>query len=99
MLWLPAARPAVLQVTFFALAVPVGSATAAQPLRVVPSAVKARLPVGALPVTVAVKVTLPPSVDGLAELARVVVVAVLPPTLTVTLSALAVALLTVTLMP
>ncbi len=43
----------------------------------VPSAVKATLPVGALPVTVAVKVTLAPTADGLAELARLVVLAAL----------------------
>src|SRR5271169_5715164 len=78
MLWVPAARLAVLQVALLALALPAGSATAAQPLMVVPSALKATLPVGALPVTVAVKVTLPPTVDGLAELASVVVVAVRP---------------------
>ena len=42
-----------------------------------PSAVKATLPVGALPVTVAVKVTFAPTADGLAELARLVVLAVL----------------------
>src|SRR5208282_6806655 len=76
MLWLPAARLAVLQVALFELALPVGRATAPQPLSVVPSAVKPTLPVGALPVTVAVNVTLPPTVDGLAELVSVVVVAV-----------------------
>src|SRR5208282_460184 len=75
MLWLPAARLAVLQVALFELALPVGRATAPQPLSVVPSAVKATVPVGALPVTVAVKVTLAPTVDGLSELASVVAVA------------------------
>ena len=40
---------------------------------VLPPSVKATLPVGALPVTVAVKVTLAPTSDGLAELARAVV--------------------------
>ena len=77
MLCVPALRLAVLQVAVFELAVPVGRATALQPLSVVPSAVKATLPVGALPVTVAVKVTLAPTADGLAELARLVVLAVL----------------------
>ena len=78
MLWLPAMRLAVLQVAVLLLALPAGSATAAQPLSVAPSAVKPTLPVGALPVTVAVKVTLAPSTEGLAELASpVVVVAVL----------------------
>ena len=70
----------MLQVAVFELAVPVGSATALQPLSVVPSALKATLPVGALPVTVAVKVTFAPTADGLAELARLVVLAVLLPT-------------------
>ena len=70
----------MLQVAVFELAVPVGKATALQPLSVVPSAVKATLPVGALPVTVAVKVTFAPTADGLAELARPVVLAVLLPT-------------------
>ena len=48
-------------------------ATALQPLSVVPSTLKATLPVGALPVTVAVKVTFAPKADGLTELARLVV--------------------------
>src|SRR5271170_6735750 len=78
MLWLPALRLAVLQVALLLLALPVGSATVPQPLSVVPSAVKATLPVGALPATVAVKVTVAPTDDGLAELARLVVLAVLP---------------------
>src|SRR5438093_5952934 len=73
MLCVPAVRPAVAQVAVFAFAPPVGSATAPQPLSVVPSAVKATLPVGALPVTVAVKITLAPTADGLPELVTVVV--------------------------
>src|SRR5208282_6464096 len=99
MLFVPAARLAELHVTLLLFALPVGSATAAQPLGVVPFAVKPTLPVGALPLTVAVKVTLAPSIDGLTELVSVVVVVASPPRLTVTLSALGVALLTVTLMP
>src|SRR5208282_501653 len=75
MLFVPAARLAELHVTLLLFALPVGSATAAQPLSVVPFAVKPTLPVGALPLTVAVKVTLPPTVDGLTELASVVAVA------------------------
>ena len=58
---------------------------------------KPTLPVGALPLTVAVKVTRYPAWDGLAELVRAVVVAVVAATSTVTLSALAVALLSVTM--
>src|SRR6266567_4466739 len=69
MLCVPAARADVLHVADFALAVPAGSPTAPQPLMVVPSAVKPTLPVGALPVTVAVKVTLTATEDGLSELA------------------------------
>ena len=49
MLCVPAARLAVLQVAVFELALPLGSATAPQPVSVVPSAVKPTLPVGALP--------------------------------------------------
>src|SRR6266542_760422 len=74
MLCVPAARLAVLHVAVFELALPAGSATAPQPVSVVPSAVKPTLPVGALPVTVAVKVTFAPTVDGLSELLSVVVV-------------------------
>ena len=50
-------------------AAPAGSATAPQPVIVLPPSVNATLPVGAVPVTVAVKVTLVPTTDGLAELA------------------------------
>ena len=76
MLCVPVARLDVLHVAVFELPLPLGSATALQPERVVPSAVKPMLPVGAEPVTVAVKVTLAPTVDGLAELESAVVVAV-----------------------
>ena len=79
MLCVAAVRLAVLQLAVFELAAPLGSATAAQ--SVVPSAVKAKLPVGALPVIVAMKVTLTPTSDGLAELANVVVVVVNDPAL------------------
>src|SRR5258706_2897267 len=77
MLCVPTARFAVLQVAVFAFALPVGNATALQPFSVVPSAVKVTPPVGALPFTVAVKVTLAPTNDGLPELASVVVEATL----------------------
>src|SRR5208282_3703176 len=53
------------------------SAAAPQPLSVVPSAVNPTLPVGALPVTVAVNVTLAPKVEGVNEVATAVVVATL----------------------
>ena len=77
MLCVAAARLAVLQVTVFAFALPVGSGTALQLLSVVPSDVKTTVPVGALPFTVAVKTTLAPTKDGLPELASVVVDATL----------------------
>ena len=68
MLCVPAARLALLHVAVLELAEPAGSATAPQPVIVLPPSVKATLPVGALPVTVAVKLTLAPTSDGLAEL-------------------------------
>src|SRR6266545_8337204 len=74
MLWVPAVRLALSQVAVLTFVLPVGSATAPQPASVLPSAVKPTLPVGALPVTVAVKVTFAPTVDGLSELLSVVVV-------------------------
>ena len=67
----------MLQVAVLVLDVPVGSATALQPLIVVPLSVKPTVPVGDNPVTVAVKVTLTPTIDGFAELASAVVLAVL----------------------
>src|SRR5881396_773799 len=77
MLCVPTARLAVLQLAVLLFALPVGSATAAQPLSVVPSALKATLPVGATPLTVAVKVTLAPTVAGLTKLANAVVLVAL----------------------
>ena len=55
------------------------SATAVQPVIALPSSVKPTLPVGLVPFTVAVKVTLAPAGAGLSELASVVVVGVGPP--------------------
>ena len=72
MLWVPTLRPALLHVAVLLFAAPAGSATAPQPEIALPPSVKATLPVGAVPVTVAVKVTLLPTIDGFAELARVV---------------------------
>lgn len=68
----------------FVLPVP-ESAMAAQPLMEAPPSLKLTVPVGLLPVTVAVKVTLAPKTDGLTELASTVLVAAL---LTVCVSAL-----------
>ena len=73
MLCVPAARLLVLQLAVFVLPLP-ESATGAQPPIELPASVKAILPVGAFPVTVAVKVTLAPTGAGFAELTNVVVV-------------------------
>ena len=76
MLCVPAARPLVLQPAVLVLPLP-ESVTAPQPLIVLPSALKATVPVGALPVTLAVKVTLTPTLDGLSELDTAVVLVAL----------------------
>ncbi len=68
MLWPPTPRPLVLQVTALLFAAPAGNATALQPAMALPPSVKATLPVGATPLTVAVKVTTAPTSDGLANL-------------------------------
>ena len=70
MLWLPTLSPALLHVAVLLFAAPAGSATALQPEIALPPSVNATLPVGAVPVTVAVKVTLLPTTDGFAELAN-----------------------------
>jgi len=66
----------VLQVVVRILPEP-ASATAAQPLIDVAPSRKLTLPLGALPLTVAVKVTLLPTVDGVREVAIPVVVVAL----------------------
>ena len=66
----------VLQVAVRVLPAPV-SATAPQAPMVAPPSENAMVPVGATPVTVAVKVTLTPAFAGLAELAKPVVEATL----------------------
>jgi hypothetical protein len=73
MLRVPAARLDVVHAAVRELPLPL-SATAEQPEIAVPPSLKSTLPVGALPVTVAVNVTLAPAAAGLAELARPVVV-------------------------
>src|SRR6266568_5166871 len=99
MLCVPVLKALLLQVALRVLPTPL-SAAAPQPVSVLPPSVKLTLPVGALPLTVAVKVTLAPTVDGLAELVSVVVVAAVPPGAeTDKVSALAVAERTCTLMP
>src|SRR3954465_12447889 len=74
MVWVPANRAALEQAALRALPEPI-SATALQPPIVAPLSVKVIVPLGALPVTVAVKVTFVPTVDGLLELASAVAVA------------------------
>jgi len=73
------------------------SATAAQPPMDAPLSVKATVPVGDEPVTLAVKVALDPCVAGFADVESVVVVDVaLPGEMTCTLSAVGVAEVTFT---
>ena len=72
MLCAPLVRLLVLHVAVLLFAALAGSATAPQPAMVLPPSVNATLPVGAVPVTVAVKVTLVPTTDGFAELANAV---------------------------
>ena len=71
MLWVPTVRLLVAQLAVRLLPEPL-SATALQPLIELPPSRKFTLPVGALPLTVAVRVTPAPEVDGLSELATVV---------------------------
>ena len=67
--WVPAARADVVQVAVRVLPLP-ASAAAAQ-IDVAPS-LKLTVPVGAMPVTEAVNVTLAPNADGVPEVARAV---------------------------
>ena len=79
MLCVPTARLDVVHAAVRELPLPV-NATAEQPEIDVPPSLKSMLPVGALPVTVAVSVTLAPATVGLAELIRFVVVFATPTT-------------------
>ena len=97
-LWVPPASALVAHTAVRLLPLP-AKATAEQPLIELAPSLKLTDPVGLVPVTVAVKVTFAPAVAGLAELASVVVVAALPAVVTLTVSALALALRTITLMP
>src|SRR5437016_5188995 len=79
MLWVPAVSVLVAQVAVRILPDP-ASPCAVHPASDVEPSRNLTLPVGALPVTVAVNVTLAPAVDGVSDVAsRVVVVALLPP--------------------
>jgi len=76
MLWVPALKALAVHVAVSALPLPT-RAIVPQPGMVAPPSENATVPVGAVPVTVAVKVTLTPALDGLAELVRPVVEAAL----------------------
>src|SRR5436190_10194720 len=71
MLWVPTLKPVVLQLAVLVLPLPLRLPAGQMAL---PPSVKVTLPVGLVPATVAVKVTLLPSVAGLPELVSVVVV-------------------------
>src|SRR5437868_9281377 len=95
----PAERPAVAHVATRALPEPLNAA-APQPPITLPPSLKLTAPVGALPVTVAVNVTLAPALEGLGLLAIAVAVAAIPPPEdTCRVSALELAARTLTLMP
>src|SRR5450631_3023167 len=86
MLCVPWVRLLVVHVAILELAAPAGSATALQPKIALPPSVKATVPVGDAPATVAVNVTLTPTSDGLPELASAVLAAVWPPIATETVN-------------
>ena len=71
MLCVPMPRPLLLHVAVRELPLP-DNAAVEQPASGVPPSVKLTLPVGAVPLTVAVKVTPVPTTAGLAELDTVV---------------------------
>jgi len=76
MLRAPAGRPLVVHAAVSVSPLPV-SATAEQPLIETVPFLKVIVPVGATPLTVAVKVTLEPTIDGVNDVTRVVVVTTL----------------------
>jgi hypothetical protein len=75
------------------------SVTAPQPVTVLPASIKFTVPVGEVPVTLAVNVTLAPSAEGFTELVSVVVVGLPGPSATVTSSEAGDAEPTVMVMP
>ncbi len=79
MLWLPCVKALVVHCAVRTLPAPPVRATAPQPPNVTPPSLKLTVPVGALPVTVAVNVTEAPGGAGLSELATAVVVDPGPP--------------------
>jgi hypothetical protein len=76
MLWVPTVRLLVVHVAVRILPAPVSAAAAQPAIEVAPSR-KFTVPVGAEPLTVAVKVTLVPAVDGVNELPTPVVLVAL----------------------
>jgi hypothetical protein len=76
--WLPAVSVVDVHIAVAVLPL-VPAATAAQPEIAAPPSVNATVPVGAVPLTVATKVTLAPTAAGLAELNNAVVVTPEPP--------------------
>ena len=98
MLCAPAVRVLVVHAAVRLLPLPVNATAEQAAIDAAPS-LKLTVPVGLVPATVAVNVALVPMVDGLAELESVVVVAAPPPVVTLTVSALALAPVTMTLMP
>ena len=77
MLWVPEARLATVQVAVRVFPLP-DNDRAEHPLIEVPPSTKLTVPVGATPVTLAVKVMLAPSAAGFEELASVVLVLATP---------------------
>src|SRR5205823_5071509 len=98
MLCVPAASVLVVHAAVRLLPLP-ANATVEQPAIGVAPSLKLTDPVGLVPVTVAVKLTLLPTAEGFAELTSEVVVAVPPAVVTLTVSALALAPVTMMLMP
>ena len=80
-LWVATLSALVVHAAVLLLPLP-ASTMAEQPPIELPPSLKLTLPVGLLPATVAVNVTLVPKVDGFLELASVVVVGVGPAELT-----------------
>src|SRR5437762_4217079 len=96
MLCAPPASALVVQDAVRLLPLP-AKATAEQPLIELGPSLKSADPVVLVPLAVAVSVTLVPTVDGFAELASVVVVGAPPEVVTLTVSAVAVAEVTIIL--
>ncbi|HTT31482.1 MAG TPA: hypothetical protein VMG37_23905, partial [Solirubrobacteraceae bacterium] len=95
---MPVVKLLVVQAAVRVLPLPVRETAPQLTSELLPS-LKLTVPVGPVPLTVAVKVTVAPAVEGLTELASVVVVAEAPPLVTLTVTALALALVTMMFTP